>query len=321
MFKKKTDCTLAIDLAADAVRVLDMRLRRGVPRILAFASQAVAAGTAESLPERQLSALASLLATHRLKTQRCIAALPTSLVLTRSIAIDNSKNQPHAEQVRTVLQNRLPFDPKDLLFDFWPVGDPASNSRTQEVLVVATQASVVDRYLSGMEKLKLTCLHLDVAPCALASLIANTATNQGGLVGAIALSESGGYFAIVERKKVLFWRPFELPSSPKNGAAPTPSLDRIGDEISKCVSHMVGSMQVEPMTELFVFGHGSDDPTFAQYLLNRFHMSVRSPSPFESLPAESMPVDVRNAVKAAVATHFAAVVGLAMQPAGGSANG
>jgi hypothetical protein len=45
-------------------------------------------------------------------------------------------------------------------------------------------------------------------------------------------------------------------------------------------------------------------------------MPVRAPSPFESLPSESMPADMRNAVKPAVATHFAAAVGLAMQPAG-----
>src|ERR1035437_2685082 len=98
--RKKTENTLAIDLATDAVRVLDVRFRRGVPQILAFASQSVAAGSAESLPARQLSALAGLLATHRLKTRQCIAAMPTSLVVTRAVAIDKSKNQPDDEQVR-----------------------------------------------------------------------------------------------------------------------------------------------------------------------------------------------------------------------------
>jgi Tfp pilus assembly PilM family ATPase len=318
MFSKKADSALAIDLAADAVRVLDVKFRRGVPHVSSFASQSVSNGVGlglDTLPERQLTALGSLLATHRLKTRRCIVSMPTSLVVTRAVAIDNSKPQPAEEQVRWTLQNCLPFDPKDLIFDFWPVNEQAPNARTREVLVVATQASVVQRYLKGFEKLKLTCSHLDVAPCALASLVARTVTGEG-MVGTVALGETAGYFAIVEGQKVLFWRPFELPAGQKVISAAKAGLDRVGDEISKCVSHMVGTMQVNPMTELLVFGHGSEDQVFTDYLTNRFHLPVRSPSPFESLPEESMPADLKNAVKPAVATHFAAAIGLAMQPAG-----
>src|ERR1035437_9231677 len=97
---KKSDSTLAIDLGTDAVRVLDVQFRRGGVQVLAFASQSVAGGAIDSLPARHLSALQGLLAAHRLKPERCIAALPTSLVLTRSVVIDNSKNQTDTEQVR-----------------------------------------------------------------------------------------------------------------------------------------------------------------------------------------------------------------------------
>ena len=96
MFKKTSESLLAIDLAVDAVRVLDVKVRRGSPQVTAFASQSVAAGGLETLPERQLTALEGLLATHRLKTRRCIVAMPTSLVVTRAVAIDNSKPQPAA---------------------------------------------------------------------------------------------------------------------------------------------------------------------------------------------------------------------------------
>jgi Tfp pilus assembly PilM family ATPase len=318
MFKTKADTALAIDLAVDAVRVLDVKLRRGTPCVTSFASQSVAPPVSgaglDTLPERHLAALESLLATHRLKTRSCVVAMPTALVVTRAVAIDSSKPQPADEQVRWTLQNCLPFDPRDLIFDFWPVNEQAPNARTREVLVVATQASVVQRYLSGFEKLKLTCSHLDVAPCAIASLLAHTVTGEG-MVGTVALGETSGYFAIVEARKVLFWRPFELPAGQK--AAAKVGLDRVGDEISKCVSHMVGTMQVNPLTELLVFGHGSADPGFTDYLKNRFHLNVRAPSPFESLPEESMASELRNAVVPEVATHFAAAIGLAMQSAAG----
>lgn len=311
MFTNAADNLLAIDLAPDSVRVLDIRFRKGNPTVQAFANQSLAAGTVESLPQRHLEALATLISTHRMKAKKCLAAMPTNLVVTRSVAVDPNKPQPADEQVRWTLQNCLPFDPRDLIFDFWPVGDPASNARTRDMLVVAAQASVVRKYLAGFEKLRLTCSHLDVAPCALASLIARLVPAPDSVVGTIALAESAGYFAVVEKQRVLFWRPFELPPAKGNAA-----LERVGDEISKCVSHMVGSMQVDHMAELLMFGHGSDDPAFADYLHDRFHLPVRSPSPFDGLPQEAMSEDVRSAVQPSVATQFAAAVGLAMQPAG-----
>ncbi len=311
MFTKTAESLLAIDLGAESVRVLDIRMRRGQPHVEAFANQSVAPGGVETLPERHLDALAALISTHRMKARKCLAAMPTSLVVTRSVAVDPSKPQAADEQVRWTLQNCLPFDPKDLIFDFWPAGNAASSARTHDMLVVAAQASVVKRYLSGFEKLRLTCAHLDVAPCAVASLISRLVSAPEAVVGAVALTETGGYFAVVENQRVLFWRPFELPA---HKAAATP--DRVGDEISKCVSHMVGSMQVDHMAELLMFGHGSDDKTFAGYLQDRFHLPVRSPSPFDGLPSDAMSPEVRAAVQPAVATHFAAAVGLAMQPAG-----
>lgn len=312
---KSNDSLLAIDLATDAVRVLDVRMKRGQPHVAGFATQSVTPGTPESLPDRHLEALAGLIATNRFKSKKCVAAMPTSLITTRAVAIDPAKPQPAEEQIRWTLQNCLPFDPRDLIFDYWPVGNPAANARTRDVLVVATQGSLIKRYLAGFERQKLTCGHLDVAPCALASLIARLATAADAVVGTVTLTDTGGYFAIVERQRVLFWRPFEFPPV-KAGAASDAAMDRIGDEISKCVSHMVGSMQVDHMAELLMFGQGAENTKFADYLQDRFHMPVRSPSPFDGFSPEAMPLEVRSAVEPAAASHYAAAVGLAMQPAG-----
>ena len=316
MLQKKPDNTLAIDLGPEAVRVIDVKIRKGQTSINSFTSQSIEAGTPETLPERHLSALASLLTTQRFKTHQCIAAMPTSLVVTRTVALDHNKPQTAEEQIRWTLQNCLPFDAKDLVFDFWPISENLPTARTWEVLVVATQASVVHRYLRGMEKMKLTCAHLDVAPCAMASLIALTAANPDAMIGTVALSENVGFFAITERQRVLFWRPFDLPSAGKGGQNIHAHLDRVGDEISKCVSHMVGSMHIDNMSELLVYGHGSEDVVVTEYLKNRFHLPVRSPSPFETLPPAGMPADVQNALQHSVATGYCTAVGLAIQQSG-----
>jgi Tfp pilus assembly PilM family ATPase len=314
MFNSSKEAFIAIDLAPDAVRVLDVTLNRGAPTIKALAAETLPEGTADSLPDRHLQALGSLLATQRIRTKNCVAAVPSNLVVTRSVMIDLSKPQPPEEQIRLTLQNILTYDLRDLLFDFWNVTEPNDKSRSHEVLVVATQRSVVHKYLAGLTKLGLACKHLDVSPCALASLIAKLVPNQESMVGTIALGETIGYFAVVEKQRVLFWRPFDLPQ-PKNGQQA--GLARVGDEISKCVSHMVGSLHLDNMTEVLVFGHAAQDKAFADYLQTRFNLQVRSPSPFDSLPGDAIPAALRDSLQPEAASHYAAALGLALQPIGG----
>ena len=242
-------------------------------------------------------------------------------MVTRSVTIDATKTQPPEEQARAVLLNSLPFDAKDLMFDSWPVGEVRPNARTYEILVVATRKSVVKQFLDGFSELGLTCTHLDVAPCAVGTLIANTGATEA-MAGTVVMGETTGDFAIVDRQRVLFWRPFDVPAAAQKAISAVQSgLDRVGDEISKCVSHMVGAMHLDNLTELLVYGHGSNDAAFTDYLTNRFHLPVRTPSPFDSFSTQALPDAFRTEMEAGAATHFAAVAGLALQPAGGLNHG
>lgn len=314
MFNKSSDSLLAIDLSPEAVRVLDVSVRRGNASVSAIATGTLTEGTPDNLPERHIAALEFLLNHHKLRSRKCVASLPTNLVTTRSLVIDPGKAQSPDEQIKLTLQNILTCDARALLFDFWKVTEPGEKSRTYEVLVVATQRAIVHKYLEGFKRLKLSCTHLDVSPCALASLIARLAPQQESMFGAVALGETLGYFAVVHKQRVLFWRPFELPPA-RNGQQT--GLSRVGDEISKCVSHMVGSQHLDSVGDIYLFGNGAHDQSFASYLSNRFNLQIKTPSPFESLADNAVAEDVRTSLDAAAATHYAAALGLALQPAGG----
>ncbi|HEY4330235.1 MAG TPA: pilus assembly protein PilM [Phycisphaerae bacterium] len=317
MLKKSPDSLVAIDLAPDALRILDVSVRRGEPIIRAIGTETLPEGKTDTLPERHLEALKKLLEVHRIKTRNCVAAVPTSLVTTRSVMIDPSRSQTPEEQIKLTLQNILTYDARDLLFDYWKVTEP-KNNHAYEVLVVACQRTVVHRYLNGFKKLKLACIHMDVAPCALAPLLAKLMPKQENMIGAVALGETMGYFTVVEKDRVLFWRPFELPP-PKSGQHS--GLERVGDEISKCVSHMVGSQHLDSLQEIVLFGNNSQDAGFASYLVTRFNLQVKAPSPFEFLPANGMPADLRTALQRTAASHYAAALGLVLQSASGGSHG
>ncbi len=316
MFGKSSQSLLAIDLAADAVRVLEVSIGGSGPVVSGFASEAVAEGST-ALPQRHLAALEKVLSTSRMRSRRCVAAVPTNLVTTRSVLIDPGKPQPPEEQVKQTLQNILSQDAADLLFDFWKVSEANTKTRNYEVLVVATQRSMLQTYLAGFKKLRLNCMHMDVAPCALASLIAKLIPQSETPVGTVAIGETHGYFAVVDKQKVLFWRPFELPP-PKNGHVS--GLERVGDEISKCVSHMVGSQHLDCMIDVIAFGAVAQDQAFAEYLASRFNLQIKTPSPFDALAPGAMPAEIKNALQPAAATFYATALGLALQPIGG-ANG
>jgi len=322
LFTSKSDATLAIDLGPDAVRLIELRLRKAQLTITLSAQQALEDGPLATLPTRHLAALAALLGQHRLHTRSAIAAMPTNMVVTRTVQPDKANAGPGApagksleDHIRWTLQNCLPFDPRDLLFDYWPIHE-ANSGKPPEFMVVATQASVVEQYMRGFEKLKLTCAHLDVAPCALATLISHSVENSDAPVGTIALSQHLDFFAIAERGRVLFWRPFELPHPQDTDAGAQANLDRMGDEISKCVSHMVGAMHVDNLSEVLLYGCGSENLLVGEYLKNRFHIPVRSPSPLDALPVQARG-DYASLADGRVGTHYCTAMGLAMKYAGG----
>ena len=138
---------------------------------------------------------------------------------------------------------------------------------------------------------------------------------QESVIGTVVLGEVMGYFAVIEKQRVLFWRPFELPPV-KNGAKS--NLDRVGDEISKCVSHMVGTLHLDASMDIYMFGAGPQHETVGTYLSNRFNMQVKSPSPFESLPETSLSAELKISGAGRRPNQFAAAFGLAFQPAGGT---
>jgi Tfp pilus assembly PilM family ATPase len=117
---------------------------------------------------------------------------------------------------------------------------------------------------------------------------------------------------------VLFCRPFEVPGGNVRSAAAA-VFARIGDEISKCISHMVGSLHLDGMTEVFAFGDGTQDESFGAYLVERFNLQVRIPSPFESLPAGALSEEMRP--QAEQASQYATAMGLALQTTGGAIHG
>jgi Tfp pilus assembly PilM family ATPase len=244
-----------------------------------------------------------------------VATVPTSLITTRSVLVDPSKPGSPDDQIKQMLRNIVAGDTRDVLFDFWNVSQPSEKNRAYEVLMVATQRTVVHKYLDGFARLKLVCRHLDVAPCALASLIARLMPEQDSMLGTVVLGDTLGYFAVVDKQKVLFWRPFELPAAKAGGPS---AVERIGHEISKCVSHMVGSNNLDALSDIIVFGNGAQDEAFSGYLMHRFNLRVRAPSPFEALASDAVPAHAQAALAGGAATHYAAALGLAFQSEGGN---
>lgn len=314
MFKKTANSYLAIDLAPECVRVLEVAPRRGAPCIQALAREPLGEGAAVTLPERHMAALERILSPRLMHARQCVAAMPTSLVTTRTVSIDPAKPQTPEEQIGQTLNAILPGDAQDVLFDFWNVTQPGEKSRAYEVLVVAAQRTIVRRYLDGFHQLKLLCTHLDVAPCALASLMGRLLPQQKCMLGTVALGETLGYFAMVDNQRVLFWRSFEMPPA-KNG--PQSARERIGDEISKCVSHMIGAQHLDPLEEVILFGKNAHESSFGDYIASRFNVRIKTPSPFESIDASDMSLAVNSTLQDGAAVDYAVALGLAWQGAGG----
>ena len=112
MFGKATEMMLAIDLAPEGVRVLEVAVSQGVPSVVAMGSQELEKGSPETLPERHITALESVIGAQRMRSLQCVATMPTNLVTTRSVLIDPGKPQSLEEQIRATLQAIGSHDPR-----------------------------------------------------------------------------------------------------------------------------------------------------------------------------------------------------------------
>lgn len=319
LFTKRNTNALAVDLSLDAVRLVSIRRTRGQIQIEDLATHTLPEGPVNTLPERHLSVLAEMLSSLRLRATRIVAALPNNLIITRALRLETEHRQSIEERIVGALQNCIPFNPQDLVFDHWPVGEP--NAKGQEIIVVATQASIVNQYLQGFEQLKLQCVHLDVAPCAVSSLIAHSVHGTGP-VCALVVNGNQGYFAISENSKILFWRPFDLNVATEQAAELNPkTLERMAEEISRCFTHIASNMPLDKISEMMLFGRWSADPTLSGYLADHFHVPTNNPSPLDALGPTGLSPVARQTADSATATQYATAVGLALQYSGGLLHG
>ena len=319
LFARHTPNLLAVELGTEAIHLLSARTARGKVQVEDLAALALPAGPPATLPDRHLEALGEMLGKLRLRSRRVVAALPTSLILTRTIRLDPCQTQTTEERIIWTLQNCLPFDPRDLVFDYWPVGE--DQGKGQEVIVVATQASLVERYLNGFEKLKLQCVHLDVVPCALGALIARTVQPADSTVCTLSLTAGQGFFAVAERGKILFWRPFDLAQTSGQTELGEKHLERIAEEVARCFTHIAGAMPLEKLSQMMLFGQWSDNPALGNYLGNHFHLPTRSPAPLQALGTEGLSAAAQHSAAGIQGTQFAAAVGLTLQYSGGVQHG
>jgi hypothetical protein len=154
----------------------------------------------------------------------------------------------------------------------------------------------------------------------LGTLMAQTVRHADTPVCTLVLAGGQGYFAVAQAGQILFWRPFDLGATARVPEPTEKHLERVSEEIARCLTHISGSMPLDKLGEMMLFGQWSQVPALGQYLTNHFHIAARSPSPLDTVSPQALSEEARRTDPAAQ-THFATAVGLALQFAGGVAHG
>ena len=99
IFARQTPNLLAADLGTETIHLLSARLAKGKVQVEDLATETLPAGPPASLPDRHLEALGGLLGKLRLRSRRIVAALPTSLIVTRTVRLDPGQAQTTEERI------------------------------------------------------------------------------------------------------------------------------------------------------------------------------------------------------------------------------
>ncbi|WP_033727349.1 type IV pilus biogenesis protein PilM [Pseudomonas cremoricolorata] len=284
---------LAVEIAADSIRIVQLNRRRGRPRISAWAVEMLERSTP----------LPGLCQPLRRAVQRCasrqrkvVLALPAAQVICKTCALPAGLVDTQLEQqLLRQAEQLLPFPLDDLALDFQVLG-PAAQPGQVEVLVAACRQSLIDPYEQLCAEAGLQLVGIEVDSFALLRLL------RGGAAEGAALLQ-------VEANEVLLHRWGARHLALQQRAPELPGSDPLA-----CVDWLRGLWQeasaLGPPTQLSLTGARASE-ALAQVLSAQLGLACAVWTPLESMqPGAPIDEQLRSQVGRLALAHGLALGGL-----------
>jgi type IV pilus assembly protein PilM len=337
-FVKDTEF-FGLDIGSTAIRLVQLRRGGEHPALVAYGSIPVPLNLTTSDSKMDQDKIAELIKQlvreNHVTLKNVVAGLSSSKVFATVITTPKLDNAQLAKAIRYQAEQYVPMALDQVKLD-WAVIDQTKDGKQLEVLLVAVPFSVIDKYVSILEKAGLDPLALEANATAVArslvpagpkavamldlgsldsdiSIVWNNAprlvrsVNVGGLTFVKSVAENLGLDEVQANQ---FTYKFGLTQSKLEGQvfkAIKPTLETLVSEIEKSVKYFTGRYPDVKIEKLVVTGSASSLPELGPFLANSTGLPVEFGNAWINV---SYPAGLQDKLLA-LSSEYAAAVGLA----------
>jgi type IV pilus assembly protein PilM len=182
---------IGIDIGSAAIKLAQVAMQAGKPQLTAAASAEVPQelrADARARIEHFIEIAPKLLSQGGFKGRRAVLGLPASCMHLQRVRVPLLEDQAIKQALQFELVDKLPFHPSRALIRHLVAGEVyEENERRNEVIVLAAQRELSDRFLAAATKARIEVVGAGAEPLAIASCLAPpeaktpTSTSRGYL--------------------------------------------------------------------------------------------------------------------------------------------
>jgi type IV pilus assembly protein PilM len=338
LFVKDTEF-FGLDIGSTALRLVQLRRGSVHPALVAYGALPVPPNLTSSdskMDQDKITELIKqLVRENRIGLKNVVVGLPSNKVFATVITTPRLDNSQLAKAIRYQAEQYIPMALDQVKLD-WAVIDQSKDGKQLEVLLVAAPNSVIDKYISILEKAGLEPLALEANATAVAralvptnnlavvlvdfgsldsdiSIVWNNAprlirsVSVGGLTLVRAVAQNLG---LDEVQATQFTYKFGLTQSKLEGQvfkSIKPTLDNLVSEVEKSVKYFVGRYPEVKLEKLVITGGAASLPELGPFLANSTGMPVEFGNAWINV---SYPSGLQDKLMS-LSSEYGAAVGLA----------
>jgi Tfp pilus assembly PilM family ATPase len=192
-------------MAREAIHLVQLDSHAGrVVAVRGWASVALPAGDAPDSPKRLALLLRKAFHSAGFKGKRVVSAMPHGKVRIHSVTYRPTRERPAADEILSLMRERLDGELADHVLDFLPVREGASDGERLALVAVSRREDVI-AHLELLRRAGLDVAALEVGPSAIRRLVcAISPAGEPENVLVLNAGDSASFMTMISGRRLLF---------------------------------------------------------------------------------------------------------------------
>lgn len=336
-----------LDIGNHTIKIAEVEYKRKTPHVERIGMSSTPTGVIGSTDDNKLSELAHAIENAKkeagTKADKCVAALPESVIFSRVIEVPFSKDEGKMEEtVYWEARQHIPTDIDEVQIDWIPLQRlDSGNGDMSQIFLVAAPKGIVQQYQNACKRAGVELIALETESVA-TSRVLSFDKNIERPVLVLDFGAEGTDMSVIKKDKLIFAQSLGTGSDgltkaiandygisteqaeqykraygldPNKGEGKiakslTPVMEIVINEINKTINYFKAHMKEGSPQEILVVGDGAKLIGLSDYISNRLNIRTVVADPIEKLKINN---SAKSNLETLSSVGFTVALGLAMK--------